>query len=91
MSSIAELKKSNLQAGKGNMINESDYVLRKKTDADLGVNTIVMEDYSKYVDDIAKAKAELLKDLGVDERAKMKAELMAEIRAELKAEAKGTK
>lgn len=87
MSTIEELKKANLASNKGNMINESDYMLRKKTDADLGVNTIIMTDTSKYAEEIAKAKAEL----SGDERAKMKADLMAEIRAELKAEAKAGK
>ena len=91
MSTIEELKKANLASNKGNMINESDYVLRQKTEADLGVNTIVMTDYAKYADDIAKAKAALAVELGSDERAKMKADLMAEIRAELKAEAKAGK
>lgn len=91
MSTIEELKKESLQSGKGNNITESDYVLRTKTDTDIGVNTIIMEDYSKYSEDIAKARAELVKDLGADERAKMKADLMAEIRAELKAETKAGK
>ena len=91
MSTIEELKKANLASNKGNMINESDYVLRTKDENDLGVNTIVMTDYSKYADDIARAKASLAVELGADERAKMKADLMAEIRAELKAEAKAGK
>jgi len=83
---LEELKASALKKDKGNTITESDYTFRKKTEADLGINTIIMTDTSKYAEDIAKAKAEL----GIDERAKMKAELMAELREELKA-SKGVK
>ena len=91
MSTIEELKKESLQSGKGNTISESDYVLRDKSKEEAGSNTVVMTDYAKYADDIAKAKAALAVELGADERAKMKADLMAEIRAELKAEAKAGK
>ena len=59
MSTIEELKKESLQSGKGNNITESDYVLRTKTDTDIGVNTIIMDDtqVSKYADLISELKA----------------------------------
>lgn len=84
MSGIKELKDTTKQSTKGNVINENDYILRDKTTEEVGKNTIIMKDISKYKDEIAKVRAEL----SGDERAKMKAELLAEIKAELKAEAK---
>lgn len=84
MSDIKDLKNLTKASTKGNVLSETDYVLRDKATEELGKNTIIMEDSEKYKDEIAKAKAEL----SGDERAKMKAELLSEIKAELKAEAK---
>lgn len=81
---IKELKDKNLKKDKGNTITESDYVLRTKNKEDAAKNTVIMEDSSKYADEIAAARA----TLSGDERAKMKAELLAEIKAELAAAAK---
>ena len=59
MPSIEELKNQGLKKDKGNVITESDYKLRTKTDADLGVNTIIMDStaVSKYADLISELKA----------------------------------
>lgn len=84
MADIKKLKDSTKQSTKGNVINENDYILRDKTSEEIGKNTVIMEDITKYKDEIAKVRAEL----SGDERSKMKAELLAEIKAELKAEAK---
>lgn len=59
MASIEELKNGGLKREKGNVITEGDYTLRKKSPADLGVNTIIMDDtqVSKYADLITELKA----------------------------------
>ena len=59
MPSIEELKNQGLKKDKGNTITESDYRLRTKTAADLGVNTIIMDStaVSKYADLIEELKA----------------------------------
>lgn len=57
MPSIEDLKSNGIKKDKGNMITETDYVLRKKSPADIGVNTIIMDDTS-----LAK-HSELIKEI----------------------------
>ena len=87
MSNIKELKEATKQTSKGSSITETDYVLRDKSKESDKANTVIMEDSSKYKEQIEAAKAQL----SGDARALMKAELLAEIRAELQAEAKQPK
>lgn len=87
MSNIKELKEASKQATKGSSITETDYVLRDKSKETDKANTVIMEDTSKYKEQIESAKAQL----SGDARALMKAELLAEIRAELQAEVKQPK
>lgn len=56
---LEELKAGVIKKDKGNTITESDYTFRKKSDADIGVNTIIMDatSVSKYKDLIDELKA----------------------------------
>lgn len=67
---LEELKAGALKKDKGNTITESDYTFRKKSPADIGVNTIIMVDTSKYADAIAQAKAEILEETKASKGAK---------------------
>ena len=81
---IKELKQSMSKDQKGQVITESDYTLRDKSKDKDRVNTVIMEDTSKYAKEIEEAR----KALSPDYREELKKELMEEIKKELLATSK---
>lgn len=81
---INELKKSMSKDQKGQVITESDYVLRDKSKESDKANTVIMEDTSKYAKEIEEAR----RVLAPDYREALKKELMEEIKKELLASKK---
>lgn len=88
MASIEDLKKSKTNY-KGDIITESDYVLRDKKTENTR-NSVNMATNDKYKDEIAKVKASMRGE-DATARADLKAELMAEILAEIAKGSKGAK
>ena len=72
---INELKKSMSKDQKGQVITESDYVLRDKSKEKDKANTVIMEDTSKYAKEIEEAR----RVLAPDYREELKKELTGQL------------